>query len=371
MPTVAQVSIKTLLGGLVQIPTLTDETATCQAAIDLIKYHVRDVPLHIHDLVYNDHPVLILTTRRTKRPKLMLHCHLDIAAAPVKQMVLTERDGRYYGRGVFDMKYAAAVYIQLLQELGSRVADYDLGVTFTTDEEMYAGDGGCAHAVRLGWGGGVVVNPDAIGNWNIERAAKGVMRVRVESFGESGHGSRPWQYRSAIAQLLWFLHDLAKSFPSEPCGDPEHGHDTLNVGTIEGGHMVNQVADRAVAWLDVRLMPGKTLEEMEAVLREVAVRHPYIRVTRGVCGPPISIDPGHREMQRLVSIIGEVAGTQPEFVLSHGGTENAHYVAKGMPVLTFGPPGGGHHSDDEWISVEGVDQFAAIIRRLVEEIARP
>jgi hypothetical protein len=39
-------------------------------------------------------------------------------------------------------------------------------------------------------------------------------------------------------------------------------------------------------------------------------------------------------------------------------------------VLMFSPPGGGHHADNEWASVQGVDDFYQVARRYVAETAR-
>ena len=124
MPAKTRANLRQLLSDLVAMPTFTIEHGTCQAAIDWVRHQVRGLPLHVaeyHVPVGNGggrNPVLVLTTRDTKRPKLMLHAHLDVAPAPASELKLTARDGRYYGRGVFDMKYAAATFLHLLLELG-------------------------------------------------------------------------------------------------------------------------------------------------------------------------------------------------------------------------------------------------------------
>jgi succinyl-diaminopimelate desuccinylase len=362
--------LRTLLAGLVQMPTFTAETATCQAALDWVEYMVRDLPLRVHNFAHNGHHALVLTTRDTKRPKVMLHCHLDVSPAPPAQMRLTERDGRYYGRGVFDMKYAAAAYLDVLLDLGPDLAHYDLGVIFTTDEETTGGINGAGQLAARGWGGGVVINADAIAGWNIERGAKGIMRYRAHSAGLPGHASRPWQYRNAITQLTRYLDDVASHFPAEPCNDPEHAHNTFNVGALHGGHIANQVAAEATAELDLRVMPGRTTTEMVQLLEDTATRHPHITLTPLILEPPITLDPAHPEAQRLARIITAVTGTAPGFVLSHGASENPHYARQGHTVLMFGPPGGGHHADDEWVSAAGVAQFARIIRAYLDETAQ-
>jgi acetylornithine deacetylase/succinyl-diaminopimelate desuccinylase-like protein len=362
--------LKTFLAELVQMPTLTAETATCKAALDWIKYQVRDLPLHLHDFTHNGHSALILTTRQTKRPRVMLHCHIDVSPAPTSLMQLTERGGRYYGRGVFDMKYAAAAYLDVLLSLGAKLAAYDLGVIFTTDEEATGGIDGAAQLAGRGWGGQVMINADAIPGWNIEHGAKGAMRYRIESTGQSGHGSRPWQYRNAITQIINFYTDLLAQFPAEPCGDPGHIHDTVSIGYLNGGYIDNQIPSEAVAGINIRLVPGHSIADMAARINDIVARHPHVVTELITADESISIDPNHPEAQRLRRLIQQYAGVQPGFTLSHGASENPHYVKHGQTVLMFAPPGGGHHSKDEWIDAAGVEQFAQIIRAYLDEVAQ-
>jgi succinyl-diaminopimelate desuccinylase len=353
------------------MPTVTAETATCLAAIDWIRHQLRDLPLHFHQNTNHGNSALIVTTRDTKRPAVMLHCHIDVSPARAAFFKLTEKDGKYFGRGVFDMKYAAASYIKLLLELGNDLPQYDLGVIFTTDEEVTGGAFGAGPLAAAGWGGGVMINPDAIaGGWKIQRAAKGLARYQITSFGQAGHGSQTWRYRNANLQLIHYLTLLNATFPTEPCGDPEHGHRTLNIGVIDGGVIANQIARESHADLDIRFMPGETLEQLDHDIQEFTSKHPHIKAERLSSDNPHEINRKWPLVNDISALIEEVTGVKPEFTLSHGGSESGYYMAKRVPVIMFSPDGNGHHSDEEWVSAEGVEQFYEIIRRYVEQAAR-
>ncbi len=375
-PTIAVISdirLKTLLAELVQMPTLTDETETCKAAIDWIKYQVRDLPLQVHDFAHNGHSALVLTTRRTRHPKVMLHSHIDVSPASPESFKLTERDGRYYGRGVFDMKFATACYIDLLLEIGQDLTNYDLGVMITTDEETTGGLDGAKPLVAAGWGADIVINPDSIetgAGWAIQRAAKGTVKYRIVSQGVAGHGSRPWLYRNAINEIMDFLRELATRFPSEPCGDPEHGHTTLNVGRIEGGSIVNQVAGLAEAHIDLRFMPGQTLDDMDQIVREVMADYEHLSLSTFGADEPVSIELDDPQVMKIKAIIETVTGQSPKFTLSHGASESAFFADAGMTVLMYSPPGGGHHGATEWIDAAGVGQFARTLQAYLDVVAR-
>jgi succinyl-diaminopimelate desuccinylase len=362
-------SLKTLLAELVSIPTVTTEPAACRVAISWIRYQLDGLPLYFTESAVDTKPTLVVTTRPTKWPAIMLHTHLDVVPAPSSDFSLVERDGKYFGRGVFDMKYAAASYIKLFQELGTSLPQYDIGIAFTCDEETAGPLGGAPSLAEAGWGGGVMINPDAVGGWGIQRAAKGRIRMRVESSGEPGHASRPWQYRSAVSQLMDFLQDLSSQFPAEPCGDPEHAHHTLTVGIVKGGEAANQVAGEAFAELDLRVMPPTPASEIVDLVNATAARHSHINTHTFSAGEAISIDPESPQVKHIAGLIEKVSGTRPDFILAHGASESGYYMAKGIPVMMFGPHGGGHHSNNEWISVEGVGQFLEFLRRYVQATA--
>lgn len=370
MNTTTDVELKTLLTQLVQMPTITGDQATCNAALDWVKLQLAGLPLHVSDITYKGYNASVLTTRRTKRPKVLLMAHLDVAPAPAKAFSLREHSGRYYGRGVFDMKFAVAAYIKVLRGLGAQLKHYDLGLMLNTEEEIAGGENGAAQLAKAGWGGRAIINPDAIADWRIQSACKGILRYRITSHGQAGHGSRPWEFRNAVNLLMDYLNDLSARFTAEPCGDDQHAHNTLNVGVFQGGYIANQVPASATADIDIRVMPGHTPADLEAVIHEVASSHPYITTQWLAEGNPVELDTGLAPVQLARTIIRDVTGTDPVFRLSHGSSEAPYFAELGMPVIMFGPPAHGHHGDNEWIDAKGVDQFAEIVRRFIEHEAR-
>ncbi len=358
-----------LLKTLVAMPTLTKDQATNKEALAWIKKTLQYLPLHVTDFEHDGYSALILTTRQTKHPKVLLSAHIDIIPASEKEFIFREENGRYYGRGVFDMKFAIAVYMQLLLDLGDSLIDYDLGMVITTDEEIHQGMMGAQPLAEAGWGGDVIIDPDAVTpSWTIQRIAKGHLWYRLTFTGETGHGSRTWQHKSAVNGLLDYLQDLRQQFPKEPCGDDEHLHNTINVGVIQGGEVVNQIAEHASAELDVRIAPGMTYEAMSYLIEELALKH-NVQTECLLASDPVKLDIELSCVKQLQSIITEVTGTTNSPHVAHGASEAGYYATKGMPVLLFEGPGGNNHAKNEWIDAKGLEQFAEIIKRFVEREA--
>jgi succinyl-diaminopimelate desuccinylase len=322
MPTTqsTRVDLTKLLRDLIKFPTLSEDSATNKAALDWVKYQLRHLPLFFHDYESGGHPSLVITTRETKHPKVLLLAHMDVVPAAPEAFTMKEKNGRLYGRGTFDMKLAIAIYMKLLFELGDELPRYDLAVMLTSDEEL-SGENGAGYLVgKQKWRADIVLNIDSIGGWQIEERAKGGVRYEFTSTGTAAHASRPWLAHNAIEPLMACLQQIAAKFPAEPCKDPLHHHDTINIATLNGG--------------------------------------------------TANTDPQNEYVRLLDFLISKTAGVQPVHVLSHGSNDNRFFSALGIPVINTGSPGGGHHSETEWVEVKGAEQMYRITEQFVSEIGR-
>jgi succinyl-diaminopimelate desuccinylase len=372
MPTTqsTRVDLTKLLRDLIKFPTLSEDSATNKAALDWVKYQLRHLPLFFHDYESGGHPSLVITTRETKHPKVLLLAHMDVVPAAPEAFTMKEKNGRLYGRGTFDMKLAIAIYMKLLFELGDELPRYDLAVMLTSDEEL-SGENGAGYLVgKQKWRADIVLNIDSIGGWQIEERAKGGVRYEFTSTGTAAHASRPWLAHNAIEPLMACLQQIAAKFPAEPCKDPLHHHDTINIATLNGGTAINQFPDHAQAAIDIRFMPEHDPAKIVDLVETIVGRYPGITARRLVNTAPIKTDPQNEYVRLLDFLISKTAGVQPVHVLSHGSNDNRFFSALGIPVINTGSPGGGHHSETEWVEVKGAEQMYRITEQFVSEIGR-
>src|SRR5581483_9522655 len=140
----------------------------------------------------------------------------------------------------------------------------------------------------------------------------------ITGHGKTAHGSMPHLGINAIlhlAELLRWLGDRWAAYPYTP-------HDllappTMNVGTISGGVKTNVVADRCVATVDLRTLPGQDHAAIVQYVRDLASEMESttpgltldVRVTNDI--PPVETPVGHPLIRQTSEAVGEVVGAEP------------------------------------------------------------
>jgi succinyl-diaminopimelate desuccinylase len=311
MPTTTDTTSQTLtdlLSHLIRMPTVTSDHATNRAATDWVQEQLYGLPLKFKRFEHNDVSSLIATTpavSNPKKPKLWLYAHIDVVPGTPDEFKPVERDGKLFGRGVFDMKYAIALYIKLLCDLGEDLKSYDLGLIIVSDEEG-AGENGAGYLASLGYAGKAMLLPECGTSWSLETGAKAVHRWRVTAAGHSGHAARPWLGTNAIDRLTAFLDRIRSQFPTEPCGNQDHLHNTINIGTIQGGAAANQIPGSAEATFDIRLIPDTSALDSEAIVR-AAADAPGLHVEQLLSGTAFSL-PTNGPAKLFESLVLEITG---------------------------------------------------------------
>lgn len=163
---------------------------------------------------------------------------------------------------------------------------------------------------------------------------KGMVWLELETAGRAAHGSRSHLGEDAILKMapaLAALADLDRRL-AEGRAHRLLGPPSLHASTIEGGREWSIYPDRCVLRIERRTIPGETLEEVEAQMREAAG------------GASVRV-----ELARLPHESGEDEEIV-EILLRHAGTEavgvsywadSALLAAAGIPTVLFGPAGEG------------------------------
>lgn len=363
--------LENILKSLIAFPSVSEDTATNAKALHWIRRRVKHLPLTVRQHVHNGYPSLVLTTQKTSSPTLWLQGHVDVV--PGSKSAFTPRISgrRLYGRGAFDMKFAVAVYIELLLELGASVSDYNFGVMLTCDEEIGGRNGVRPLLFEDGYRGGMCFLPDGGEDWKFESAAKGIMVVTIESVGLAGHGARPWRGHDANRQLAEYLSRLARAFDKLKSTDPDKKpYPTVTFGIMSGGKTRNQIPDFAEAQIDIRYPKAFGKKKVRSLLTKAKEGGTKIRV-REVRNSAAYTNNTASSGHRLFSdITKEILGRRPGTMFSHGSSDARHFRNLKIPVILIRPRGGGQHSEREWIDLPDLKTYYDCVREFVERSAK-
>lgn len=354
-----------LLKKLVAMPTVTDDIQANDHALDYIAHFLTTRGMDIQRFTSHGYSSIVATSvPNNKQPTIMLNAHIDVVPGKSRQFELSTKGGKFYGRGVLDMKSAIANYLWLVDELKNDLASYDFGIMITSDEEIGGYNGVKMLVEQAGYQPKVAIIPDSGEAWNLERFAKGVQWVKLEAQGRSAHAARPWEGDSAINRLLSALREIELLVPSNPT--PE---DTLlSIGTIQGGSTANQIPISASAMLDIRYGSIVDFEQFIPRLQTICQKH-GVHVTVLVSEPPCVHDMNNPYLvvfrQVILSITGKNSGTS----YSYAATDGRHFMAAGIPCIITTPPAGGRHTDQEWLSKAGFEQFGRVLKHYVTTVS--
>jgi succinyl-diaminopimelate desuccinylase len=352
---------------LVSMPTITDDAEANEMALDYIEHYLAERGMHTKRFSFDGHGSLVATIRPdAKDPKVMLYAHVDVMAGDVQLFTLQEEGDKLIGRGTYDMKFAIAAYMQLVDELQDSLADYDFGIMITTDEEYGLRDGinGARKLVKSGYAPDICFIPDGGTDWNIEALAKGHWRFDLIATGRTAHSSRPWEGESASYKLIQALHEIKQKFSHR-----DRLGDTLNIGTIQGGVTYNQIPDAMRAGVEIRLAADDSLTNNQLIIKQICQKYGLTYEDR-THKQPHKTDLQHPLVAAFADSIEIITGIKPEGCVSYAASDAPYFAEGGIPSVVTRPVGGNLHGPGEWISRRSFLQLAPILHDYLETVAK-
>jgi succinyl-diaminopimelate desuccinylase len=342
---------------LVAVPSVSDDAAQRTAVIDRIEQFCRELPgMHVARHESNGFPSLVAAFDETPAKALVLNAHVDVVPARAEQFQPFERDGKLYGRGTQDMKGAAAAMLLLLKELAEAGEHPDVGWQFVTDEEI-GGDNGVGYLLQQGYTAQFFLAGEPT-DLQIVNRAKGILWITITHEGNPAHGSRPWDGANPIVPLAQGVQKLLERYPipTEPVW-----RTTVTPAAVHGGDAHNRVPDQVQLKLDIRRVSD---DEPQAILDFLRSCFPGATVDALHNGSALKTDEADRQVAKLAQALEAETGQQAEFRGEHFGSDARFYSEVNVPAVCFGPHGAGLHSHEEWVSIESLERFCRVLRRL-------
>ncbi|MCC5856642.1 MAG: acetylornithine deacetylase [Ectothiorhodospiraceae bacterium] len=281
---------------------------------------------------------------------------------------LQERDGRLYGLGTSDMKSFMALIVEAVRELDAGQMQRPLVVLATADEESgMTGAKALVDAERRLGRHAVIGEPTGL---RPVHAHKGVMMESIRLQGRSGHSSDPSLGVSALEGMVRVLNDLVAWRQQLQSKHVDHRFavpvPTMNLGHVHGGDNPNRICSHCELQIDVRPLPGMSLEELRGVLRQRLER---TLVESGLQLEFTPLFPGLPALETPVSApivraAEMLTGSEARAVAF--GTEGPFLRQLGMDVVVLGPGDIEQaHQPDEFLAMDRLRPTVDLLRDLI------
>lgn len=307
--------------------------------------------------------------------RLMLAGHMDVVPAGTGWTKLQdpfeprETDGVLYGRGVLDNKgplAAALVATTMLREaLGPDALAGQLQLAALCDEEATDGaDCGIGFLLEQGLVDATCAIVPDIGEFmkSIDVAEKGGGVIRITAKGVQAHGSTPERGVNAIVKMAKLIEKL-EPFPFDYKPHELLLGPTMNIGEITGGAAPNIVPASCSITIDLRLVPGQTMQQVQRQMQQIASQvAPDFEIEIIDSRDPHAMDPSHPLVSAIQRRADQVLGFKPSVMGLGGATFAKALNLAGIAAVGWGPgDDNAFHVADEYISVAELENFALVV----------
>jgi succinyl-diaminopimelate desuccinylase len=342
---------------------------------------------------------LVSSMKDGDKPKASAYAHMDVV--PVTDQNWTQDpfggkviDGKMYGRGTVDMKYAIATFIgamKVIYDMGLE-SNYDLNICLCTDEEIgvypgarYLAEQGYFHPHLLWLELGAMEPILTIG-------AAGSIRVDVTTMGKSAHSGMNYLGINAIEEMVPILNELMKlkvdvekrlsKIPSFPL--PGNPYDKMtpmfNLAIIKGGTKENIVPEEATLTINRRYIKEERFEdiidEIETAIKKGKEQSKLLDVKINVIHayPPLELDTDNPAQQKQKAAMKAVKGYEHFIVGGISGSTDLGFVQEILKPQEIDAAGFGviratnilAHAADEFVFIEDLIDMT---KQLVHYIA--
>jgi acetylornithine deacetylase/succinyl-diaminopimelate desuccinylase-like protein len=353
-----------ILRKLVAFPTVTGDSAAMHDLLTYVADFLVERGMHVEWFESNGFESIVATTKAgVKTPRVMLGAHADVVHAESDMFNLRVANSTYIGRGAYDMKFAIAAYMQIVEELRAEIDEYDFAIMLTSDEE-FGGADGVLKLIDEGYLPEVCILPDGGDNWQIQTGSRGIQLYEISYAGRAAHGARPWLGDNALDKLVTIYDEIRGLFHDHPHPDIS----TVSLTRITGGDAPNQIPALASMTIDVRPAGSRDYQHLAEEIRRICSKH------NATCrliseGAPTAFSLEDPYIAPYVALVQQVTGTKVKGFFAPAASDARHYVPYGVPVISVYPTGGDHHGPHEWISINGCKDFKLITKKYLQEMA--
>lgn len=346
---------------LIQFKSIASNPEEIKRCADFIELYLRNNQIESRRISHKNIPTISVLPDSGKVPILLL-THIDVVDGPDEMFEPVEKDGKLYGRGSIDDKYAVALslvliktYVQRYQKQGKTGRDLPFGVVITGDEEVGGYNGARIALSDLEADFGIALDGGSIDEIVVKE--KGIFRLKLLADGKAAHGARPWLGENAIEKLLSDYQKIKALFKMDR---PDNWHRTINFSMIHAGESANQVPDHAEAIFDIRYTED---DDPEILLREMQNMIDGRLIVQA--REPLFFGKTCRHLDLLLEL-------SPETRLGsgHGASDARFFSQYDINGIVWGADGElSQHSSEEHVNIESIYQLFEKLDMFIQKSA--
>ena len=329
---------------------------------------------------------LFATLGATDRPGILLSGHTDVVPVEGQDwtkepFMLTQEDGKLYGRGTTDMKGFVASALNAAINASKRDLKTPLHLALSYDEEI-----GCIGVRSM-----IDMLKEApfkpmfciVGEPTLMAVAtghKGKTAARVECTGQEAHSALAPTALNAIhlaCDMIAFIRSLQEDVAANNLHDDDYDipYTTLHVGKIKGGVALNIVPNNTDFFFEIRNLPEddpailmeKISTHADKLLQPLKAEFPLASIDIEITNtyPPLGTEKDAEVVDFVTSLTGKNATIKVAF-----GTEGGLFSTElGIPTVVCGPGSMDQgHKPDEYIELDQLKQCDLMMDALIDRL---
>ena len=309
---------------------------------------------------FNNNISMLISNTKSTNYDIVFLGHIDVVDGTINQFDAKIVKDKLYGRGSFDMKGHDSIMIDIMRRIDT---SKKVALILTSDEERGGFFGIPKIMEKYPFIAKLVIVPDGGNNFNLITEEKGVLQLELIAHGKSAHASKPYAGDNAIVKLLNVYSEIIKKYPL-----PENENDfrtSINLGTINGGEVVNVVPNYASMMLDIRHVYSDTKVK---IINDIKSIDNNIEIKIFAEGDAYKVDMQNKNVKKYIEVCEEVLNKKIDCVPCESASDARLFEKYGISAIIMNGVGNDMHGSDEYIELSSLSKLKRIYETIIERI---
>ncbi len=298
-------------------------------------------------------PALVIANTSSKKFDVAFCGHVDVVPSDIYNMTI--KDGKIYGRGAIDMKGSVAIILNLLKNLNT---NKKVGFLITSDEEI---DGYSAMKLLEIYDAKLGIVPDGGSNFELIVEEKGLLQLKLTTKTISAHASAPYKGENAVLKLMNVYNKIIQQYPL-PYSEDDY-ITSINLSKIKGGDAINKVPDFAQMFLDIRNTSENSHDEIINFIKNIDKEVNVELIYNG----PLFKTEITEDINKYINICESILKRKVKLKKYSSTCDAVYFSEKEIPTIIMNPNGGNAHSQNEFVTIDGLVKLYKIYDKFINE----